>query len=435
MGKQHEKRPIDPDRRRDFHFYSKNKPRHSFLVQISARNFRPSADNPKVAWVQIPKVGLIKARGFNPKLRFGPNGCYSYAEAQQNGELADSLTIRVSKDQCNDYYVSVTFSEGKNKDRCLYLESPAAPERVPIGIDAGVHDIAALSTGRKIENKRFHKARQAALSRLNRKLSRRWGPANLAYRDYNKALRQANRTLPAEEQQPLAEPSNRYCKSRMNKARLERKITRRRNTYYHQQTAALVRESSLIAIETLRVKNMMRNHKLAHALSDAAMSDFLSKLVYKAERYQIPIYCIGMFEPSSQLCSQCGEQNPAVRHLGVRKWTCPHCGTAHDRDVNAARNILQIALSKGGTPDAPNDPPASAQSGPKRQPRPRIEFIPGHPELAAVFSKSLTRPNDPRYVIKNTVTGEILDDAQGAGFRSASNARNCYRQKLRRATA
>ena len=424
--------PIDSNKRKDFRFYSFQKPRRSFFVQIDANNLIPSQDNEKVAWIKIPKVGKIKARGFNRKLWFGENGQYTYTEALHAEELPTGLSVRVSKDTCGDYFVSLTFSEGKNKDRSLFLETPVAESKEPVGIDVGIKEIAILSTGQKIENKHFKRKKQRALSALNRELSRRWGPANLAYRDYNRAVRQENRTVSEEQKKPLAQPSKCYLRSQRKKALIERKIARRRDTYYHQQTAAMVRQSSMIATESLLVSNLMKNHKLAYALADAAMSDFLAKLRYKAERHQVPVRCIGTFEPSSQLCSVCGEQNPRVKNLSVRVWTCPNCGARHDRDINAAKNILQIAITKGGVPDKvtrdKGDEKTAAGKNPRRK---EVGILPDKPEIVVVFSRELTRHNDPRYVIKNAKTNVIIDDAQGVGYRSASNARNCYKAKLR----
>ena len=426
--------PIDPNKRKDFRFYNSKKPRRSFLVQIDPKNIAPSQDNEKVAWIKIPKVGQIKARGFNRKLRFGENGQHTYTEALQAGELSTGVSARISKDTCGDYFISLTFSEGKN--RSLYLETPVAEQTVPVGVDVGIKDIAILSTGQKVENKHFKREKQRTLSQLNRELSRRWGPANASYRDYNRAIRHENRTAAEEQQTPLAQPSKRYLRSQQKKALIERRIVRRRDTYYHQQTAAMVHQSSMIAMESLLVSNLLKNHKLAYALADAAMSDFLAKIRYKADRYHVPVCCIGTFEPSSQLCSVCGVQNPRVKGLGVRVWTCPNCGTRHDRDINAARNILQIALTKGGVPDkVTRDKDERKKLAEKKRRKKEVGILPGRPEIVVVFSRELTRHNDPRYVIKNTKTNTILDDAQGVGYRSATNARNCYQAKLRWAEA
>lgn len=426
-------RPVNYALRQDFRFYNREKPRRSFLIQLEAKKIEPSADNGKVAWITLPKIdGKIKARGFNRKLWFGENGCHTYSEALQAGELAKDLTVRVSKDTCGDYYISITFSAGKKGDRKLFLESPAAAERQPVGIDVGIKDVAILSTGQKIENKRFKKERDATLRRLGRKLSRRWGSANPAFRDYNREIRKENNRTDGEAQLPLAQPSKRYLATQHQKALIERKIARRRDTYYHQQTALLTRQTNLIAVETLHVKNMLRNHKLAYALGDAAMSDFISKLKYKSERNHIPILPIGMFEPTSQLCSCCGAQYPQAKNLDVREWTCPACGTHHDRDINAAKNILAIALKSGGAADneLPPKPKPKRSLPPTPRRKPGVYPVsPDMPEVGIVYSKELSGFNNPRYIIINTTTKATIDDAQGAGFRSISNAKNCYKAK------
>lgn len=422
-------RPVSENLRKDFRFYNRGNPRRSFMVQMPSKNLMPSPDNEKVAWVSIPTVnGNIKARGFNRKLWFGENGAHTYTQALEQNELAKDLTVRVSKDSCDSYFISITFSEGKKQDRQLYLECPTTQTSVPIGVDVGIKDIAILSTGQKIENKHFKRSRKTALNRMNRKLSRRWGPANPGFRDFNREIRKENRGRSEEDRLPTAQPSKRYLKIQRNKADLERRIARQRYTYYHQQTAALVRQSSLIAVETLQVKNMLRNHKLAYALSDASMSDFLAKLKYKAERRQVQIRPIGMFEPSSQLCSVCGAKYSRAKDLSVRQWTCRQCGTLHDRDINAAKNILSIALTRVASAD---DPLLASQSqrpppGPRRKPQ---VILADRPEIVVTFSKELSSLNNPRYVIRNTETNQIIDDAQGMGYRSISNAKNCYKAK------
>lgn len=433
-------RPVDAASRKDFRFYNSAKPRRSFTVQISAKNLVPSPDNPKVMWVTVPKVkGKIKARGFNRRLWFGKDGEHTYEQAIKAGELANLLTVCVSKDTCGSYYVSVRFTAGNGREQ--YLETPVRDNTEPVGIDVGIKDVAILSSGEKTENKHFKKEKDKTLRRLNRQLSRRWGPSNMAYRDYNRAIREENRAAREAsgknaDEIPLSKPSNRYLAAQRKKALIERRISRKRDTYYQQETARIARKSSLIAIETLHVKNMLRNHKLAYALSDAAMSDFLSKLKYKAERFGIEVKAIGMFEPSSQLCSVCGEQNPNVKSLSVRQWTCPKCGTKHDRDVNAAKNILKIALNGGTVEDKEAAPAAEKPAAEKKKtgtrPPGRVSYksvSADTPEIQVIYSKELSKTNDARYIIINTKTHQIIDDAQGAGFRSLSNAKNSYKAK------
>lgn len=429
------KRPVNPNDRKNFHFYNSGKPRRSFMVQMSMSKIVPSEENGKVAWIEFSKdVGKIKARGFNRKLWFGKDGEHTFTEARKAKELSDRVIVRVSKDTCGDYFISVTFSDGTKHDKELYIETPAPKEeKQPTGIDVGIKDIAILSSGQKIENKHFKKEKDKQLKKMNRQLSERWGYANLAFRDYNSEIRSENKKNPDSPPKPLSQPSRRYMKTKENKARAERKIARQRETYYHQQTAAIIRQSSMIAVETLHVKNMMRNHKLAYALGDAAMSDFLAKLKYKAERFGVEIVPIGMFEPTSQKCSVCGEINQSVKNLSVREWICQSCGTRHDRDINAARNILAAAVEKGAVKDVevkpePDEKPKRSPSRARGRPD-KYVISEENPDIIVSFSKELTTINNPRYIIKNKKTNEIIDDAQGAGFRSISNAKNCYKAK------
>ena len=316
----------------------------------------------------------------------------------------------------------------------MFLEAPIAEKTTSIGIDVGIKDIAILSTGQKIENKHFKKEKASTLAKLNHQLSKRWGPANMAYRDYNKARRNDIQNNINATTLPLAPPSKRYLATKHKKTLIERKIARRRDTYYHQQTANIVRQSNMIALETLRVSNMLRNHKLASALSDAAMSNFMEKLAYKAERSGIEIRRIGIFEATSQLCSNCGEQYPAAKNLSVREWTCPTCKTHHDRDINAAKNILSIALQNQTTTDPPlhdNENKKQKTTLPKARKSKDILIFPDRPDIVVVFSKDLTSFRNPRYIIKNKKTNIILDDAQGVGYKSASNAKNSYKAKIK----
>ena len=106
----------------------------------------------------------------------------------------------------------------------------------------------------------------------------------------------------------------------------------------------MVHENQVIAIENLKVKNMMSNHKLAKAISDVSWSEFFKMLEYKALFYGSHVIRIDTFYPSSQTCHICGYRNSGTKDLSVRDWKCPNCGSCHDRDINAAVNILKEAL-------------------------------------------------------------------------------------------
>ena len=422
-------RPVNKADRKEFHFYNKDKPRSSFMIQMSAKKLVPSVDNPKVAWVEITNVGKIKARGFNRKIWFGHEGEHSFSEAVEHKEVANALTVRISKDSCGDYFISVTISDGKKHEFNIFRETIYETDSKDVGIDVGIKDIAILSDGTKFENKRFKRQEDPTLRRLGRQLSRRWGPANSAYRDYCKEIRKEAEK--AGEVKPEVSPGKRYLETKLKRARIELRINNRRETYQHQVTAAITSESSLIGIETLHVKNMMRNHKLAYALSDAGMSSFLSKLKYKADRMGTELRTIGVFEPSSQTCSGCGYINQDIKNLDIREWICPQCGIKHDRDVNAAKNILQLAITKGSSEDKELSETAKKKKHTGiRKPRDNV-ITEDHPEIVVVYSKELTKINNPRYVIINRTTGNIIDDAQGTGYRSVSNAKNCYKAKIK----
>jgi putative transposase len=178
-----------------------------------------------------------------------------------------------------------------------------------VGIDLGLASFAVTSDGRQIANPRHLDRKARSLARYQRRLARcRKGSANRA-------------------------------KAAAKVARAHRKVRNARQDFLHRATTGLVRENDMIVIEDLNVSGMVRNHRLARAISDCGWSEFRRQLAYKCERAGRQLVVTGRWFPSSKTCSACGYLL-AKLSLSARHWTCPSCGARHDRDLNAAQNIL-----------------------------------------------------------------------------------------------
>ncbi|MBB4786121.1 RNA-guided endonuclease InsQ/TnpB family protein [Streptomyces rapamycinicus] len=215
-------------------------------------------------------------------------------------------TVTVSQDAAGRWFVS------------FLVEDPAV-QPLPaggsaVGIDAGLGHLLTLSTGEKIANPRHERRDRARLARAQRNLARK----------------------------ARGDGTNR-AKARRKVARVYTRIADRRRDHLHKLTTRLVRENQTLVIEDLTVRNMLTNGKLSRAISDAAWSQFRSMLEYKAAWYGREVIAVDRWFPSSKLCSVCGTLQKRMP-LGVRTWTCA-CGTTHDRDVNAAKNLLAAGLA------------------------------------------------------------------------------------------
>lgn len=306
-------------------YYCNANNRQSFHAIVKAKIPFEFKDNSKSIYINIPKLGKVKLRGFRFDLLFGDGPEYTFEEYCKNHE-SKRYNITILKDKCNDYYVMIHF-------KSCWKPCKEKSEHKEIGVDVGVKDIAITSEGEKYENKRFMAQGKKRKIRMNRQLSRRMGWANIKFRK-------------AHEENKELKPSKRYENSRLKLAKLERKIARRRENYNNNVSIDIVSGASFIGIESLAVKDMMKDKHRASGLADAAMYDVLHKISYKANWHKVPVVEIGQFDPSTQLCHVCGYKNPELKDTRIREWTCPQCGSHHDRDINAAKNILNIAKAK-----------------------------------------------------------------------------------------
>jgi len=300
-------------------YYNSRHPRTSYTYQETCSKIEES-ENHNVLYITLNKIGRCKIRGWNQKIRFDEAGAVNfpdYCKIDKNKKL----TVTISVDNCGDCWICFKLLN-------VYKQMKTGDNQA-VGVDVGIKDIAILSDGTKFENKRFKKERKRELKLLNRKMSRRQGWANEEFRE-------------ARKKNPELTVSNGYENAKLKKAKIERKIQRKRADWNHNITRRIVENHGAVAVESLNVKGMFRNKHLAYALSDAAMGEILNQLQYKSKWHGREIREIGQWTPSSKRCSYCGEIKTDLK-LSDREWTCRSCKKKHDRDVNAAVNILYYA--------------------------------------------------------------------------------------------
>ncbi|HIW34707.1 MAG TPA: IS200/IS605 family element transposase accessory protein TnpB [Candidatus Paenibacillus intestinavium] len=262
-------------------FKSKHNNRQSYRTNVTNNNIEMKDHK-----IKLPKLKWIK-----------------FAKSREiDGRI---LNVTISKNPSGKYFISVCFE--------TEVYRPELPTDQSIGIDMGLSHFMIGSNGNKIDNPKYYRKYEEKLAKLQRSLSRK------------------------------KKGSNNRNKARVKVARLHEKITHTRSDFLHKLSTKLIRENQTIALESLRVEKMIKNRKLSKSIADASWRQFTTMLTYKAGWYGRGLKMVDQWFPSSKLCSSCGYKNEEMR-LNVREWTCESCGEVHDRDINAAINILQNAL-------------------------------------------------------------------------------------------
>ncbi|WNZ06319.1 transposase [Streptomyces sp. 11x1] len=253
---------------------------------------------------------------------------------------AEPTTVTVSRDGAGRWFVSMLVED-------TVALAPAT--NAAVGLDAGISSLVTLSTGEKIAHPKHERRDRTRLARAQRELSRK------------------------------AKGSDNRAKARVKVARVHARIADRRRDFLHKLSTRLVRENQTVVIEDLTVRNMLKNGRLARAVSDASWTELRSMLEYKCAWYRRELVVIDRWFPSSKLCGACGRV-AAKMPLNVREWTCD-CGAVHDRDVNAARNILAAGLAASACGDGVRPQRESSRTGRssvKQEPQRATAGIPRH---------------------------------------------------------
>ena len=264
-------------------FKSKHDNHKSYTTNFTNGNIAVDLENGKI---KLPKLKEVKAklhREFHGKIK----------------------SATVSQVPSGKYYVSIL----------VETEHEKLPHRnQKIGLDLGIKDLCITSDGIRYENPKIIKKNERKLSRLQRQLAHK------------------------------EKGSRNYRKKKKEIAICHEKITNTRKDYLHKISHEIVSENQVIVSENLQIKNMVKNHHLAKSISDVSWYELTRQLEYKSKWNGREYVKIDTFYASSQLCFSCGYQNTDTKDLSVREWICPNCGTKHDRDINAAKNILAEGL-------------------------------------------------------------------------------------------
>ncbi len=266
-------------------FHKKHDQKQSYRTNLTNKNIAVDMANCRI---KLPKLGLVSFR----------------KNRKQTAFPTEIINATVRRTSSGNYFVAVT---------CLDQVEDLPEVTRYLGFDLGLKQFLIPSNGEPVENPQFFRKTAKLLVRAQRRFSR------------------------------MKKGSKNYLKQKVKVAKLHEHISNQRRDFLHQQSTRLITENQIICLEDLQVRNMIKNRKLAKSIQDAGWGEFKRMLMYKANWYGRTLVAIDRFYPSTKRCSHCGSVNPMIT-LDIRAWQCPACKTIHDRDRNAAVNILKEGL-------------------------------------------------------------------------------------------